>query len=166
MQVLFPYTSFYHNRVLIWNFELCLWNATDDSKKVGHLLSLDGAKERLHLFKASLLEEGSFDPIVDGCEGVFHTASPVLVSVTDPQVLPILLVSWPNLIMCRNFGLHQCRSGLLALCSDIRQRKWHYLSYLQESFRSVISFLLPIYLVWGNVTNVTLHYKFAVSFSS
>ncbi|XP_024187315.1 phenylacetaldehyde reductase [Rosa chinensis] len=59
----------------------------DDQKKTEHLLSLDGAKERLHLFKADLLEEGSFDPAVDGCEGVFHTASPVLLSdsSTNPQ---------------------------------------------------------------------------------
>ncbi|KAM5552187.1 phenylacetaldehyde reductase-like [Rosa sericea] len=57
----------------------------NDAKKTEHLLSLDGAKERLHLFKADLLEEGSFDPVVDGCEGVFHTASPVLLSSTNPQ---------------------------------------------------------------------------------
>ncbi|XP_057991731.1 phenylacetaldehyde reductase-like [Hevea brasiliensis] len=58
---------------------------TGDPKKTDHLLALDGAKERLHLFKANLLEEGSFDAAVDGCEGVFHTASPVLFAVTDPQ---------------------------------------------------------------------------------
>ncbi|KAI8027520.1 Tetraketide alpha-pyrone reductase 1 [Camellia lanceoleosa] len=58
----------------------------NDPKKTEHLLALDGAKERLHLFQADLLEEGSFDPIVDGCEGVFHTASPVHFSVSDPQV--------------------------------------------------------------------------------
>ncbi|KAL5566374.1 hypothetical protein UlMin_029538 [Ulmus minor] len=57
-----------------------------DPKKTEHLLSLDGAKERLHLFKANLLEEGAFDSIVDGCDGVFHTASPVFTSVADPQV--------------------------------------------------------------------------------
>lgn len=61
-------------------------HGTDDSKKTQHLLSLDGAKERLHLMKANLLEEGSFDSIVDGCEGVFHTASPFFHAVTDPQV--------------------------------------------------------------------------------
>ncbi|KAJ9685242.1 hypothetical protein PVL29_017319 [Vitis rotundifolia] len=44
------------------------------------------AKERLRLFKANLLEEGSFDSIVEGCEGVFHTASPVLLEVTYPKV--------------------------------------------------------------------------------
>ncbi|KAK9913028.1 hypothetical protein M0R45_036855 [Rubus argutus] len=57
----------------------------NDPKKAQHLLSLDGAKERLHLFKADLLEEGSFDPVVDGCHGVFHMASPVSQSSTEPQ---------------------------------------------------------------------------------
>ncbi|GJZ72566.1 cinnamoyl-CoA reductase 1-like protein, partial [Tanacetum coccineum] len=57
----------------------------DDFKKTDHLLKLDGAKERLHLFKANLLEEGSFDAAVEGCEGVFHTASPFYHKVTDPQ---------------------------------------------------------------------------------
>ncbi|XP_024929679.3 phenylacetaldehyde reductase isoform X2 [Ziziphus jujuba] len=56
-------------------------------KKTEHLLSLDGARERLHLFKANLLDEGGFDAVVDGCRGVFHTASPVFSSTlaTDPQ---------------------------------------------------------------------------------
>ncbi|TMW87335.1 hypothetical protein EJD97_020091 [Solanum chilense] len=57
----------------------------NDQKKVDHLTSLDGAKERLHLFKADLLEEGSFDAVVEGCEGVFHTASPFYLAVKDPQ---------------------------------------------------------------------------------
>ncbi|KAE8665641.1 NAD(P)-binding Rossmann-fold superfamily protein [Hibiscus syriacus] len=57
----------------------------NDPKKTQHLVSLDGAKERLHLFKAELLEEGCFDSVVDGCRGVFHTASPVIISSTDPQ---------------------------------------------------------------------------------
>ena len=59
-----------------------------DPKKTKHLRSLDGAKERLHLFKANLLEEGSFDSLVNGCEGVFHTASPVTFTANDPQVSP------------------------------------------------------------------------------
>ena len=61
---------------------------TDDPKKKEHLLALDGAKERLHLFKANLLEEGAFDSVVDGCDGVFHAASPVTLSPSDPQVSP------------------------------------------------------------------------------
>jgi len=53
---------------------------------VDHLLSLDGAKERLHLVKANLLEEGSFDSAVQGCHAVFHTASPFFNNAKDPQV--------------------------------------------------------------------------------
>ncbi|GLT66316.1 hypothetical protein SLA2020_386860 [Shorea laevis] len=52
----------------------------NDPKKTEHLLALEGAKERLHLFKAELCDEGSFDSVVDGCEGVFHTASPFFLS--------------------------------------------------------------------------------------
>jgi len=55
-------------------------------ERVEHLLKFDGAEERLHLFKADLLEEGSFDSAFEGCHGVFHTASPVLLTINDPQV--------------------------------------------------------------------------------
>uniref|UniRef100_A0A6M2F133 NAD-dependent epimerase/dehydratase domain-containing protein n=1 Tax=Populus davidiana TaxID=266767 RepID=A0A6M2F133_9ROSI len=57
----------------------------NDPKRTEHLLNLDGAKERLHLFKANLVEEGSFDPVVDGCESVFHVASPVFLGTNNPQ---------------------------------------------------------------------------------
>ncbi|KAB1226401.1 Cinnamoyl-CoA reductase 1 [Morella rubra] len=57
----------------------------DDPKRTNHLVELDGAKERLHLFKANLLEESSFDAAIQGCDGVFHTASPFYNDVKDPQ---------------------------------------------------------------------------------
>ncbi|KAL0464458.1 UNVERIFIED_CONTAM: Tetraketide alpha-pyrone reductase 1 [Sesamum latifolium] len=57
----------------------------NDPKQILHLKALKGADERLHLLQADLLEDGSFDSVVDGCEGVFHTASPVHFSTTDPQ---------------------------------------------------------------------------------
>ncbi|XP_034893653.1 phenylacetaldehyde reductase [Populus alba] len=57
----------------------------NDPKKTQHLRALSGAQERLELVKANLLEEGSFDSIVEGCEGVFHTASPFYHDVKDPQ---------------------------------------------------------------------------------
>jgi len=57
----------------------------NDPKKTEHLRELPGAKERLHLFKANLLEEGSFDSVVEGCDGVFHTASPFYQNIKDPQ---------------------------------------------------------------------------------
>ncbi|KAM0918611.1 hypothetical protein ACQ4PT_008734 [Festuca glaucescens] len=49
-----------------------------NQKKVAHLWNLAGAKERLELVRADLLEEGSFDDAVMACEGVFHTASPII----------------------------------------------------------------------------------------
>lgn len=63
-----------------------------DPIKTAHLLALDGAAERLHLFKANLLEEGSFDSAIEGCEGVFHTASPFFHAVSDPQVCPLQIM--------------------------------------------------------------------------
>ncbi|KAI4339447.1 hypothetical protein MLD38_024391 [Melastoma candidum] len=51
----------------------------EDDSKVGFLKELNGAKERLKVYKADLLREGSFDEAVDGVDGVFHTASPVVV---------------------------------------------------------------------------------------
>ncbi|XP_068658737.1 phenylacetaldehyde reductase-like [Aristolochia californica] len=57
----------------------------NDPKKTKHLFALEGAKDRLHLVKADLLQEGSFDAAVEGCEGVFHTASPFYHAVEDPQ---------------------------------------------------------------------------------
>ncbi|KOM56663.1 hypothetical protein LR48_Vigan10g255500 [Vigna angularis] len=58
---------------------------TNDPEKVDHLLNLDDANERLHLVKANLLEEGSFDSTVEGCHAVFHTASPFFNDAKDPQ---------------------------------------------------------------------------------
>ncbi|GAV85203.1 Epimerase domain-containing protein [Cephalotus follicularis] len=60
----------------------------NDPKKTEHLRALDGASERLHLFRAHLMEEGAFDSAVAGCDAVIHTASPVILSVDidDPQV--------------------------------------------------------------------------------
>ncbi|ESW03540.1 hypothetical protein PHAVU_011G022300 [Phaseolus vulgaris] len=57
----------------------------NDHRKVEHLLKLEGAEERLHLLKADLLSENSFDSVVEGCDGVFHTASPFFNNVKDPQ---------------------------------------------------------------------------------
>jgi len=48
---------------------------------------LPGAKERLKLVKGDLLTEGSYDEAFSGCEGVFHTAMPVVVVKTDPKVM-------------------------------------------------------------------------------
>lgn len=56
-----------------------------NEKKVVHLWELEGAKERLELVEADLSKEGSFDNALIGCEGVFHTASPVIGIQSDPK---------------------------------------------------------------------------------
>ncbi|GKV45763.1 hypothetical protein SLEP1_g52812 [Rubroshorea leprosula] len=43
--------------------------------KALHLLSLWAGGDRLRLFRADMLEEGSFDDAVKGCDGVFHVAA-------------------------------------------------------------------------------------------
>ncbi|XP_016557116.1 tetraketide alpha-pyrone reductase 2 isoform X2 [Capsicum annuum] len=55
----------------------------NNADKVGFLWELEGAKERLKIMKADLLVEGSFDDAIQGVDGVFHTASPVLVPYDD-----------------------------------------------------------------------------------
>lgn len=49
------------------------------------LLGLAGAKDRLEMFEADLLDDGAFDEAVGGCEYVHHIASPYLMNVEDPK---------------------------------------------------------------------------------
>ncbi|KAK9164194.1 hypothetical protein Syun_005096 [Stephania yunnanensis] len=53
-----------------------------DDMKNNHLRELEGAKERLILCKADLLDYESLKEAIGGCDGVFHTASPV---TDDPE---------------------------------------------------------------------------------
>ncbi|KAK9063967.1 hypothetical protein SSX86_017839 [Deinandra increscens subsp. villosa] len=56
-------------------------------EKNGHLKKLEKASENLKLFKADLLDYESLRAAIVGCDGVFHTASPVPPSsVPDPEV--------------------------------------------------------------------------------
>lgn len=57
-----------------------------NDKKVGHLKCLDeAAPGTLKLFAADLLTDGAFDEAMAECELVFHTASPFILNVSDPQ---------------------------------------------------------------------------------
>ncbi|XP_074368056.1 bifunctional dihydroflavonol 4-reductase/flavanone 4-reductase-like [Apium graveolens] len=48
-----------------------------NKKKVKNLLELPNANTNLSLWKADLAEEGSYDEAVQGCQGVFHVATPM-----------------------------------------------------------------------------------------
>lgn len=53
-----------------------------DDPKNAHLRELEGARERLTLCRVDLLDFGSLKEAINGCDGVFHTASPV---TDDPE---------------------------------------------------------------------------------
>ncbi|XP_047971510.1 dihydroflavonol 4-reductase-like [Salvia hispanica] len=56
-----------------------------DMKKVKPLLELARADTNLTLWKADLNIEGSYDEAVQGCEGVFHMATPMDFESDDPE---------------------------------------------------------------------------------
>lgn len=59
----------------------------DANKKLGHLMALPGASERLKVFEGcDLSVKGSFDAAFAECEGVVHTAAKVELS-QDPEVI-------------------------------------------------------------------------------
>ncbi|XP_042511202.1 dihydroflavonol 4-reductase-like isoform X2 [Macadamia integrifolia] len=53
--------------------------------KVKHLLDLPHADTRLKLWKADLVDEGSFDGAIQGCIGVFHVATPTAFESKDTE---------------------------------------------------------------------------------
>ncbi len=58
----------------------------DNDKKVGHLKELaENSKGKIVFFKADLLSTGSYMEAMQGCELVYHTASPFALEVDDPQ---------------------------------------------------------------------------------
>ncbi|QHO43738.1 tetraketide alpha-pyrone reductase 2 isoform X1 [Arachis hypogaea] len=96
----------------------------DDVEKVGFLRELSGAKERLKIFKADLLVEGNFDEAVAGVDGVFHTASPVLVpydnNVQATLIDPCIKGTVNVLNSCIKARVK--RVVLTSSCSSIRYR--------------------------------------------
>ncbi|VAI13377.1 unnamed protein product [Triticum turgidum subsp. durum] len=54
----------------------------DDMTRNAHLRALEGATNRLTLFRVDLLDKKSLVAAFQGCEGVFHTACPV---TNDPE---------------------------------------------------------------------------------
>ncbi len=58
----------------------------DDDKKVGHLKKIaQDAVGNLTFFKADLLTEDAYTEAMQGCEIVFHTASPFTTDIKDAQ---------------------------------------------------------------------------------
>ncbi|KAF2594637.1 hypothetical protein F2Q70_00045094 [Brassica cretica] len=97
-----------------------------DEEKVGFLWELKGAKERLKMFKADLTAEGSFDEAVNGVDGVFHTASPVIVpqdhNIQETLVDPIIKGTTNVMNSCAKSKTTLKRIVLTSSCSSIRYR--------------------------------------------
>ncbi|XP_037455847.1 cinnamoyl-CoA reductase 1-like [Triticum dicoccoides] len=64
--------------------------------KNAHLLALEGAKERLSLCRADLLDRDNLIAVFSGCHGVFHIASPI--SNTDPDLMVVAVEGTKNVI--------------------------------------------------------------------
>lgn len=96
-----------------------------DEEKVGFLWELEGAKQRLKIFQADLTVEGSFDNAVNGVDGVFHTASPVLVpqdhNIQETLVDPIIKGTTSVMNSCAKSKTLK-RIVLTSSCSSIRYR--------------------------------------------
>ncbi|CAK8535981.1 unnamed protein product [Lathyrus sativus] len=96
----------------------------DDLEKVDYLTKLTGDKERLKILKADLLVEGSFDEAVTGVDGVFHTASPVIVpydnNIQATLIDPCIKGTQNVLNSCIKANVK--RVVLTSSCSSIRYR--------------------------------------------
>lgn len=58
----------------------------ENDQKVGHLKeAAANAKGTIKFFKADLLTPGAYKEAMEGCELVYHTASPFTINVKDPQ---------------------------------------------------------------------------------
>lgn len=58
----------------------------ENEKKVFHLKkAAENSPGKLVFFKGDLLQQGSYKSAMEGCELVFHTASPFTLTVKDPQ---------------------------------------------------------------------------------
>jgi nucleoside-diphosphate-sugar epimerase len=56
----------------------------EDTDSYQHILDLPGANSRFKVFAADLLKAGTFKNAMEGCQVVFHTATPRPEKITDP----------------------------------------------------------------------------------
>uniref|UniRef100_A0A0E0LZ12 NAD-dependent epimerase/dehydratase domain-containing protein n=1 Tax=Oryza punctata TaxID=4537 RepID=A0A0E0LZ12_ORYPU len=65
------------------------------AQKYPHLQKLEGAAERLSLCYANVMDYNSLRVAFDGCDGVFHVASPVS---NDPKLVSVAVEGTKNVI--------------------------------------------------------------------
>jgi len=115
-----------------FSIDLCAGDA-----KNAHLAALDGAGERLRLFRADLLDCGSLAAAVAGCDGVFHVACPVPdYPIADPEAphhaTPFSLISSASCAISIDFDFsssdtgHPCRRCVAAGRAARSSRDGHH----------------------------------------
>ncbi|KAL6598786.1 hypothetical protein ACP70R_046046 [Stipagrostis hirtigluma subsp. patula] len=67
-----------------------------EDRKNAHLHTLDGAEERLSMYRANVLDYNSLRPAFSLCDGVFHVACPV--QNDDPDLVPTAIEGTRNVI--------------------------------------------------------------------
>jgi len=79
-------------------------NPADDDCKYKHLRELEGAKERLELVKADILDYQSLATVIQGCHGVFHMAC--LLNDNPEQVIEPAVNGTRNVMeVCAEMGV-------------------------------------------------------------
>ncbi|PSR84936.1 Tetraketide alpha-pyrone reductase [Actinidia chinensis var. chinensis] len=116
----------------------------ENVEKVGFLWELKGAKERLKIFEADLMVQGSFDRAIQGVDGVFHTASPVLVPYDDnvqANLIDPCIKGTLNVLGSCTKASSVKRVVLTSSCSSIRYRDdAQHVSPLNESHWSDLEY--------------------------
>lgn len=64
----------------------CLFSMAGDTSRLSFLKSLPDADTRLVLFQADIYNPQEFEPAIDGCEFVFHVATPMVHNPQSTQV--------------------------------------------------------------------------------
>ena len=101
-----------------WCVKLCLEAGyrvnctTRSAEKAAYLKGLEGAEKNLVLFEGcNLLEEGSFDNAIAGCDAVLHTASPFWMTSDEAEqdklVVPAVTGTTNVLSTCKKMGIKQ-----------------------------------------------------------
>ena len=93
-----------------------------DNEKLAHLRALaESNSGTINFFKADLLETGSYADAMEGCEIVFHTASPFTINVKDPQkeLIDPALLGTRNVLETANQTKSVKRVVLTSSCAAI-----------------------------------------------